>query len=80
MLNFVGATTPHLLATWNSSISISQCCKPKRSQYSADNLPCFHACHLSYYRQLLQARERIATGLKKLLETNDLVVKMEVGH
>ena len=26
----------------------------------------------------MQARDRIATGLKKLLETNDLVVNMEV--
>ena len=33
-----------------------------------------------YYRQLTQARDRIATGLKKLLETNDLVVNMEVSH
>ena len=29
-------------------------------------------------RQLVSARERIATGLKKLLETNELVVNMEV--
>ena len=28
----------------------------------------------------MQARDRIATGLKKLLETNDLVVNMEVRH
>lgn len=33
-----------------------------------------------YDRQLTQARDRIATGLKKLLETNDLVVNMEVRH
>lgn len=33
-----------------------------------------------YHRQLTQARDRIATGLKKLLETNDLVVNMEVRH
>ena len=33
-----------------------------------------------YHRQLTQARDRIATGLKKLLETNDLVVNMEVMH
>ena len=32
------------------------------------------------HRQLIQARDRIATGLKKLLETNDLVVNMEVRH
>lgn len=31
-----------------------------------------------YFRQLVQSRDRIANGLKKLLETNDLVAKMEV--
>ncbi len=31
------------------------------------------------YRQLVLARDRIATGLKKLLETNELVINMEVG-
>ena len=29
-------------------------------------------------RQLVQSRDRIANGLKKLLETNDLVATMEV--
>ena len=30
-------------------------------------------------RQLVLARDRISTGLHKLLETNDLVVNMEVS-
>ena len=30
-------------------------------------------------RQLTVARDRIATGLKKILETNELVVNMEVS-
>ena len=34
-------------------------------------------CH---FRQLVQSRDRIANGLKKLLETNDLVAKMEVPN
>ena len=34
--------------------------------------------HMYYFRQLVQSRDRIANGLKKLLETNDLVAKMEV--
>ena len=33
----------------------------------------------AYIRQLIQSRDRIATGLKKLLETNELVVNMEVN-
>lgn len=33
---------------------------------------------LQFYRQLVLSRDRIANGLKKLLETNDLVVNMEV--
>lgn len=42
-----------------------------------------HVCNITWfcvYRQLVQARSRIATGLKKLLETNDLVVNMEVRY
>ena len=35
-------------------------------------------CSFAYTRQLVTARERIATGLKKILETNELVVNMEV--
>ena len=37
-------------------------------------------CSLCHYlfRQLVQSRDRIANGLKKLLETNDLVATMEV--
>ena len=31
------------------------------------------------FRQLVLARDRIKTGLQKLLETNELVVSMEVG-
>ena len=33
---------------------------------------------LSLLRQLTNSRERIATGLKKILETNELVARMEV--
>ena len=34
--------------------------------------------NIMLYRQLIQSRDRIANGLKKLLETNDLVATMEV--
>ena len=33
---------------------------------------------LIHYRQLTAARDRIATGLKKILETNELVTSMQV--
>ena len=36
-----------------------------------------HANH-SYCRQLISARDRVKNGLKKLLETNDLVDNMQV--
>lgn len=36
-----------------------------------------HANHL-YCRQLISARDRVKNGLKKLLETNDLVDNMQV--
>jgi len=43
----------------------------------ADNISetLFHSCT---FRQLVLARDRIKTGLQKLLETNELVVGMEV--
>lgn len=91
MLNLGDVTILHPQATWNSSISISLCCEPKKgvSKIKLKGMilfPCtcimtqwFMSSSL-YHRQLTQARDRIATGLKKLLETNDLVVNMEVRH
>ena len=35
-------------------------------------------CAWIFFRQLTNSRERIATGLKKILETNELVTNMEV--
>ena len=40
-------------------------------------------CCMNFYslcRQLVNSRDRVATGLKKLLETNELVANMEVQY
>ena len=46
--------------------------------YNTDFLLFLHIILLVHYRQLTAARDRIATGLKKILETNELVTSMEV--